>query len=125
MTAIAKLMYKLNDDKTTSGLSVEEYIEYIEKRDVKVHYDNCIVGVNDIEDIRVSTVFTEVALYDLHFQDPPDLFETSVQGQHGEKFISMKFRYKTWQDALEAHEKIVDKIKNSSVEGIGELDFKI
>ena len=60
------------------------------------------------EDIEVSTVF--LGLDHNHWNGPPLLFETLV---FGGEFDQEMDRYETWDQALEGHRKIVEKIENS------------
>lgn len=89
------IWYKLNDDGTTSPCGVSEINHQ--------HINETYIG-----DMRVSTVFMSL---DHEWGDgPPILFETMV---FGGPLDQAQERYSTKQEAIEGHEKWVNKVKET------------
>lgn len=94
--------YKLNDDKTTELIVDGAYPAETDFGTVKR------VGDDTVDGQRVSTVF-------LHFDhnwgsnEAPVLFETMI---FGGPYDSDMWRYSTWNEAKEGHDKIVHCLKH-------------
>lgn len=95
--------YKLNDDKTVEALPSGEF---------PTSYDHTHhrVGDDTIDGQRVSTVFLQL---DHNWWDSSDarpvLFETMIFG--GPHHQDM-WRYHTWNEAKEGHDKVVHCLKH-------------
>lgn len=95
--------YKINDDKTVELLPPGEFPAEDSYTSVSRR-----VGDDTVDGQRVSTVFLQLD----HNWDPdgkPVLFETMIFG--GPQDLDM-WRYHTWQEAKEGHDRIVHCLKH-------------
>ncbi len=93
------MMYKL-DGKNTVKCNSEEWIKWMKSSDRTVALEKVT------DDVEVSTVF--LGIDHSTFENKLELFETMIFGgdHHGDYW-----RYETWEEAKEGHEKIVKALK--------------
>lgn len=96
------IYYILDKDKNPIPSTSSEWAEWHED------INNRIVGLDEIGDVTISTVFTGIP-DDLFTKEFQGLFETLVQGG---KFDQEQERYATWDGAKRGHEAWVSKIKH-------------
>ena len=95
--------YKLNEDHTTEMLPKGEFPDLLSKET----FDKKRVGLDIISGQEISTVFLQLD----HNWDPngqPVLFETMI---FGGEYDGEMWRYCTWDEALEGHNKVVNCLK--------------
>ena len=98
--------YILNEDKSvTICHSLTEWAEWFERTDRRVERTNVPEFGAD-----VSTVF--LGLDHQWGNGPPLLFETMIFGGGMDGYQE---RYSTWDEAVEGHARVVDKVKTQPV----------
>lgn len=96
--------YKLSDKKEIIALPPGEYPDYSDPNRI-VKKDHLTISKIDVD---VSTVFLCLD-HSFSKEGPPLLFETMI---FGGPYDSYQERYHTYKEALEGHNKLVEKLIN-------------
>ncbi len=101
------MYYKLNDDKTISPCSLEEWSKQFEELAL---LDKKHVGNDVINGHYVSTVW--LGMCHNYWGDGPLVFETMVFSSKESGIDEYCERYSTWSEAEEGHKKAIQWVKD-------------
>jgi hypothetical protein len=99
------MRYLLDENKKPYPVSIEESFKLYDDLDMKIVKSEYL----DNENVRVSTVFLGYNAAYYGAEDKPLFFETMVFGGAYDDYM---VRYETYQEAVDGHNEIVNKIKS-------------
>ena len=101
------LLYILEDRQPVGCEDTLKYAKWMERAKAN---GEAVVGVSDVNRLRISTIFIGHDMSIQLFDSPPVVFESLVQGADREdSHVLTRYRYCFWEEAERGHKAIVEQ----------------